>query len=125
MPSRYGSLDRPCTDGPGGRRPGCRTRHPAGGGVPGDGLLELVQRSVLSGWPLSLSRLHCRPARVPCEGGETSMHRDMARLAFSAIAALALTSPMAARSSAEDRGPRIPDLKVETYTLPNGLSVIL
>src|SRR4051794_13016028 len=53
------------------------------------------------------------------------MHRDMTRLALAAITALALGSSLAARSSAEDRGPAIPDLKVETYTLPNGLSVIL
>jgi zinc protease len=53
------------------------------------------------------------------------MHRDMNRLALAAMAALALASSMAARSSAEDQGPKIPDLKVETYTLPNGLSVIL
>src|SRR3954447_8978868 len=53
------------------------------------------------------------------------MHRDIIRRALGAIAALALVSSMAGRSWAEDKGPTIPDLKVETYTLPNGLTVIL
>src|SRR3954447_1110334 len=53
------------------------------------------------------------------------MHRDIIRRALGAIAALALVSSMAGRSWAEDKGPTIPDLKVESYNLPNGLSVIL
>src|SRR3954453_2509665 len=53
------------------------------------------------------------------------MHRDVNRLVLAAATALALPSPMAGRSGAEDKAPAIPDLKVERYTLPNGLSVIL
>ena len=53
------------------------------------------------------------------------MHRNVMRPALAAIAALALGVLDARPSSAEDRGPTIPDLKVEKYTLPNGLEVIL
>jgi zinc protease len=53
------------------------------------------------------------------------MHRDMIRLAIAAIAALVLGSSLPARSAAEEKPRTIPELKVETYTLPNGLTVIL
>ncbi len=53
------------------------------------------------------------------------MHRDMKRPALAILAALALGSSLASRSEAEDKGLTVPDLKVEAYTLPNGLSVIL
>jgi zinc protease len=53
------------------------------------------------------------------------MHREMTRLALAVVAALALGSSLPARSSAQDKPRTIPDLKVETYTLPNGLNVIL
>src|SRR5436305_5337109 len=53
------------------------------------------------------------------------MHRDVNRLALAALTALALASSVARSASAQEQGPTIPDLKVETYTLPNGLSVIL
>jgi len=41
-----------------------------------------------------------------------------------AAVALALTAA-GARGDADDRAPQVPDLKVEKYTLPNGLDVIL
>ncbi len=53
------------------------------------------------------------------------MHRDMTRLALAAVAALALASIDPARSAAQDQGPTIPNLEVETFSLSNGLSVIL
>ena len=48
-------------------------------------------------------------------------HRNFGRT-LAAVAALAVI-PLPAR--ADERQPQIPDLKVETYTLPNGLQVIL
>ena len=53
------------------------------------------------------------------------MHRDASRLALAAVFALAFGPGLPARSSAEERPRTIPDLRVETYTLPNGLNVIL
>ena len=53
------------------------------------------------------------------------MHRDATRLALAAVAALALGLSEPATGLAQDKGRTIPDLKVETYTLPNGLNVIL
>ncbi len=49
----------------------------------------------------------------------------LSRLTGTAIA-LAVVGSLAHRSaSGDDRAPQIPELKVETYTLPNGLQVIL
>ena len=45
------------------------------------------------------------------------------RFSAIALAAIALVAP--ATAGAEDRKPQVPDLKVEKYTLPNGLEVIL
>ena len=53
------------------------------------------------------------------------MHPDMKRMTFAALAAMALWPSLPGRSAAEDKPRTIPDLKVETYTLPNGLTVIL
>jgi zinc protease len=53
------------------------------------------------------------------------MHRDVTRLALAAVVALAFGSAPTARVRAEDKPRTIPDLKVETFTLPNGLNVIL
>ncbi|WP_435010862.1 M16 family metallopeptidase [Tundrisphaera lichenicola] len=53
------------------------------------------------------------------------MRRTMNRLAFAVLAALALCSWAPARLEAQDKGLTIPDLKVETYKLANGLEVIL
>src|SRR4051794_12122084 len=53
------------------------------------------------------------------------MHQDMRRLALTAIAVVALGANLPDRASAEERPRTIPDLKIETYTLPNGLTVIL
>jgi zinc protease len=49
----------------------------------------------------------------------------MRRLAVLALAALAVASGGAAAFAQQAREPQIPDLKVEKYTLPNGLEVIL
>jgi zinc protease len=53
------------------------------------------------------------------------MHRDVTRLALAAVVALAFGSSLPALCRAEDKPRTIPDLKVETFTLPNGLNVIL
>jgi zinc protease len=53
------------------------------------------------------------------------MHRDVIRLALAAVVALTFGSAMPARCPAEQKPRTIPDLKVETFTLPNGLNVIL
>jgi zinc protease len=53
------------------------------------------------------------------------MHRNLMRFAFAAVAVLAVGSSWSANSRAEDKARTIPDLKVESYTLPNGLNVIL
>jgi zinc protease len=53
------------------------------------------------------------------------MHRDVTRLALAAVVALAFGSSLATTVRAEDKPRTIPDLKVETFTLPNGLNVIL
>jgi zinc protease len=53
------------------------------------------------------------------------MHYFLMRTAVAAFAVLALGSPLAALCLAEEKPRTIPDLKVETFTLPNGLNVIL
>ncbi len=53
------------------------------------------------------------------------MHGSTLRPALVAFAALVLGAWSPRLAAAEDRGPSIPDLKVETFVLPNGLSVIL
>jgi len=53
------------------------------------------------------------------------MQRDMTRLALAAVVALSLGSALSRQARAEDKVRTIPDLKVETFTLPNGLNVIL
>ena len=53
------------------------------------------------------------------------MRPHMTRPAFAAFAALALGSTLPGRASAEEKPRTIPDLKVETFQLPNGLNVIL
>jgi len=53
------------------------------------------------------------------------MHRPTTRLAPAALAALVLGSWLPAPLAAQEKEPTIPDLKVETFTLSNGLSVIL
>jgi zinc protease len=53
------------------------------------------------------------------------MHRHVTRLALVAVVALAFGTALPARCPAEDKPRTIPELKVETFTLPNGLNVIL
>ncbi len=55
----------------------------------------------------------------------TNMHRDATRLALAAVVALASGAFVPPACRAEDKPRTIPDLKVETFTLPNGLNVIL
>jgi len=50
------------------------------------------------------------------------MHRGTLTHLLTAIAAVVLLAPLA---QGDDRTPQIPELKVEKYTLPNGLEVIL
>jgi zinc protease len=47
------------------------------------------------------------------------------RLGGRLVPALAVVLALAAQARGEDRTPKVPDLKVEKYTLPNGLEVIL
>ncbi|HEX8203961.1 MAG TPA: pitrilysin family protein, partial [Isosphaeraceae bacterium] len=51
------------------------------------------------------------------------MTRNPLRPALAAAVVLALGAPAPTR--AQDRAPQVPDLKVEKYTLPNGLEVLL
>jgi zinc protease len=53
------------------------------------------------------------------------MHRNVTRPALAAVVALAFGASLPATSRAEEKPRTIPDLKVETFTLPNGLNVIL
>ncbi len=53
------------------------------------------------------------------------MRPHITRMAIATLVASALGSSLPTRASAEDKPRTIPDLKVETFTLPNGLSVIL
>jgi len=66
-----------------------------------------------------------RPIRPTHPRARTSMHREIRRTALAALAALAFGASSPAITAAQDKGPTIPDLKVETFMLPNGLSVIL
>src|SRR5687768_13561606 len=59
----------------------------------------------------------------PRSRSEHLMQRGNFGWAFVATVALAIGA--SAPSRADDRKPQIPDLKVETYTLPNGLEVLL
>ncbi|MEO6808051.1 MAG: pitrilysin family protein [Isosphaeraceae bacterium] len=51
------------------------------------------------------------------------MQRQPLRLMIAATAAMVLGLPVGARAG--ERQPQVPQLKVETYTLPNGMEVIL
>ena len=53
------------------------------------------------------------------------MRPHLTRMAIAAIAGLALGSSLPSPASADDKARTIPDLKVETFQLPNGLNVIL
>ena len=53
------------------------------------------------------------------------MSRDVTRPALAVVAALAFAAVTPRPCPAEDKPRTIPDLKVETFTLPNGLNVIL
>src|SRR4051812_19970928 len=56
-------------------------------------------------------------------GSTHPMTRHFLRLILAAVAVLAFGPPVTTR--AQDRAPQVPDLKVEKYTLPNGLEVLL
>src|SRR5829696_5128392 len=60
---------------------------------------------------------------LPRSRSEHLMQRGNFGWAFVATVALAIGASAPTRG--DDRKPQIPDLKVETYTLPNGLQVIL
>ncbi len=68
----------------------------------------------------SVSRL----ASHHVQGGFDSMSRNMRRRASLALAGIVLWTRFV-QGADEARKPQIPDLKIEKYTLPNGLTVLL
>src|SRR5438874_864575 len=72
------------------------------------------------------ARSHRKPDLV--QGVSTLMQRGLFSFAssFACVLAVVLTSTVVVSPAVgDDRTPQVPDLKVEKYTLPNGLEVVL
>ena len=60
------------------------------------------------------------------EAGKIGTNGGLAAAAFAVVVALAAVGGRSqATTRGDDRVPQVPDIKVEAYTLPNGLEVIL